>query len=100
MDIDLFDKKYSEKGGINMLRNMVQNSLTLMEIANQFGVSKERAKQWAKYLSGGKYLSLENRKEKRLRIIRKIVQEIGIEKARLVCNKHYLKIIERESKND
>jgi|GEM_PF-3736299 len=55
MNIKDFEKKYSDKGGINKLTQ----HRALMEpqayIAEYFGVSKERVRQWMKEFFGSAY---------------------------------------------
>ena len=55
MTIERFDQIYGDRGGTQKLFSMKVNLATLKEISLQFGVSRERVRQWIKELYGEEY---------------------------------------------
>ena len=48
LDLEKFEEKYKDKGGIRMLARLSSLLFTREYIANHFGVSKPRVGQWMK----------------------------------------------------
>lgn len=65
MTRDTFEKMYSEKGGLIQLRLMMDSLYTLKRIAEHFGVSRERVRQWTKEMFGVKYDPREARRKRK-----------------------------------
>lgn len=71
MKIEKFNEKYKEAGGIPKLTEMFSMFVTKEYIAKNFGVSKERVKNWHKEFFKTNY---DPRKQRRELIISKMVE--------------------------
>jgi len=78
MNIDSFEKKYDQKGGVNKLKEMMSELRTVKEISEYFGVSsREQARQWIKGITGSPYDPRYARKRKRIEELKEIISKIG-----------------------
>lgn len=64
MTVKEFNTTYGRKQGILMLTQMRSSSNTQDMIANHFGVSKERVRQWMIEFFGSEYDPRQDRKER------------------------------------
>lgn len=78
MNKDEFDKKYKDKGGIYELTKMRASLATLKQIADKFGVSRERIRQWMFELFGDKYDPRNSRKEDLIVHIIECIKGFGV----------------------
>ena len=93
MDIETFNKTYKRKGGIKQLSLMRENLESLNEISKRFGVCKERARQWMTEIFHENYDPRNERKRKKVEILKELIQEHGVEKTKSLypgINKGYL----------
>ena len=63
MNTKTFEKKYGNKGGISKLTELRSFFLSQKYIANVFGVSQQRVKQWMKIFFGQEYDPREDRRD-------------------------------------
>jgi len=94
MTIQEFDKKYKKNGGIKQLTLMREKLETLEKISNKFGVCKERVRQWMTDLFDEKYDPRNERRKRKIEVIKKLIQKHGVEKTKALysgLNKSYLK---------
>jgi len=99
MNTENFNKIYEEKGGFELLEKMVHSSATQKTIANYFGVSGQRVKQWVNEMFGINYDPRKFRKMKKINDMKTLIEEIGIESVkRMYSNRYYVKKAEEELK--
>lgn len=67
MNIDRFNEKYIDKGGVAKLAEMRAEMRPQGYIARHFGVSRERVKQWIKDMFGTDHDMRKARREKTIR---------------------------------
>jgi len=94
MNIEEFNEKYKEQGGIKQLSSMRENLDTLKKISECFGVSGERARQWMIEFFEEKYDPRYKRRKKAIEAIKVLIDKYGLKKTRVLCqgtNKSYLK---------
>jgi hypothetical protein len=94
MTIDKFNEIYGSKGGIGKLTEMKESLETLKSISINFGVSKERVKQWSVEMFHQKYDPRYERRDRKIEKIRELIKLHGVEKTKELyqgINKHYLK---------
>ena len=63
MTLEAFEKKYQEKGGIQKLSELRSLFFSQKYIAEHFGVSNERVRQWMLQFFGHDYDPREERRE-------------------------------------
>lgn len=63
MTVQKFEEKYGDKGGINKLTELRSLLFTQKYIANHFGVTKERARQWILEFFGEPYNPIADRRD-------------------------------------
>ena len=94
MNIEEFNKRYGDKGGIGALSEMRSNLETLEKIRLHFGVSRERIRQWMKEIFGEKYDPRKPRRERRINHIIDSIRKNGVDMTKEMMpgiNKWYLK---------
>lgn len=97
MNIVNFDYKYKDKGGFRIIKEMMASNMTKKSIALHFGVSTPRVKQWIEDLTGERYDPRRKRRAARIEESKKILKEIGLEKAKKIYRNHYyLKLAAKE----
>ena len=92
MNKEDFEEKFKDKGGLEILKEFMENSFTLDFIGDHFGVTKERVAQWIKEIFGEKYDPRETRKEYRITAMvefGKTVPEEKFKEAYYYTDKYY-----------
>lgn len=99
MTVDLFNKRYGEKGGIYKLLDMKSNLATLKQISEHFGVGKERVRQWMVDLTGEKYDPRFERRSRRIEEISMFLKGLDPEQRKkyqkMVGKDYYKKAMEK-----
>ena len=78
MNKELFNEKFHDKGGLGQLIIMKENLCTLKKIAEHFGVTRERVRQWMVDLFGDKYDPRYSRRQKKIDLINRILNQPDI----------------------
>jgi len=76
MNLKQFEKKYSKVGGMNKLIEMRALLMPLKNIAETFGVSRERVRQWMLEFFGEKYDPRPDRRKRKQEILESGIVEL------------------------